>query len=113
MNVLGWLRGYADGVDRFVAGASDDEQPPADFMPDLYVADEAVQSVVREAQRLAVEEGSDWRRMPLADRIGYLERAMQGNDGLPDEPDFHITGEGYAHLARICYPAMSEAGMLP
>ena len=113
VSLLGWLRGYGDGVDRFVAGAPDGEQPPADFMPDLYVADEAVQSVARAAERLAAEDGLEWRTVPPDERIGYIERAMQSSDGLPDEPDFHITGEGYAHLARICYPVMAEAGMLP
>ena len=32
---------------------------------------------------------------------------------MPDEPDFHLTGEGYGHIARLAYPAMQAAGMLP
>jgi hypothetical protein len=31
----------------------------------------------------------------------------------PHDPDFHFTGEGYGAIARLCYPLMRDAGMLP
>ena len=56
-----------------------------DFMIERFVADEAVQA--------------------------YF--AGEENLELPDEPDFHLTGEGYGHIARVAYPHLREAGILP
>jgi len=56
-----------------------------DFVLDTYFADENVQR--------------------------YL--AGEGEFELPVEPDFHLTAEGYAHMARVVYPHMRAAGILP
>ena len=78
INLLGWMRNYADGVDRFPA-------PPDEGMPiDQYFADEAVEAY------LAGE--------------AFV---------MPEEPDFHLNGDGYGHIARLVYPKMQEAEMLP
>lgn len=61
LDLLGWLRGYADGVDRLTAGT------PPDFVPDPYLS----------------------------------------------EPDFHLTGAGTAHIARLVYARMQGEGLLP
>lgn len=31
----------------------------------------------------------------------------------PEDPDFHLTGDGYGEIARIVYPAMRDASLLP
>ena len=36
-----------------------------------------------------------------------------GNFELPPDPDFHFTGAGYAELARLIYPGMRTAGLVP
>lgn len=77
-DMLGLLRNYPDGVDRF-------PEPPAEgFLVERYFADETVQAYF--AGDTSVE--------------------------LPPDPDFHLTGEGYGHLARLVYPAMVAAGVL-
>ncbi|TAJ24039.1 MAG: SGNH/GDSL hydrolase family protein, partial [Planctomycetota bacterium] len=80
-DLLGWLRGWSDGVDRARPG---EELPAADFLPERMFADEEVQKY-------------------------FAGQAAQ----LPQDPDFHLLASGYADLARLCYPAMREAGMLP
>ena len=89
-SLLGFLRGYADGVDRLGPGGGG---PKEDFFPDRYIADEAVQ-----------------RGFEIYDAGGDpLEEGLV----VPEEPDFHLTGEGYGHMARLVYPAMREAGLVP
>jgi lysophospholipase L1-like esterase len=80
-DLLGWLRGWSDGVDRFVPG---EPMPAQDFLPERMFSDEEVQK--------------------------YF--AGQHAE-MPRDPDFHLLGSGYADLARLCYPALREAGMLP
>lgn len=84
ISLLGWLRGYSDGIDRVAATAPGETPPPFDFYPERFLADEQVQKYFagQEAER-------------------------------PDEPDFHLLGSGYADLARLCYPPMQAAGLLP
>lgn len=80
-DLLGWLRGWSDGVDRARPG---EPMPDQDFFPERMFADEEVQKY-------------------------FAGQAAQ----LPREPDFHLLGSGYADFARLCYPAMRDAGMLP
>ena len=89
-SLLGWLRGYHDGVDRL---AADGSGPPWEFLPEMYVADVAVQEGVQQFMR-----------------TGSV--SLEEID-LPAEPDFHFTGAGYGEIARLVYPAMREAGLLP
>lgn len=90
-DMLGWLRGYADGVDR-IAGLGPDEEPPdPDFYPDFFFADPAVQ------------------RWVTALRAGEPPPESE----LPTEPDFHLLGDGYRSMATLVYPAMQAEGMLP
>ncbi len=84
INLLGLLRNYADGEDRFPA----DQDP--DFYVERYIADEAVQR--------------------------YFEQVDQGLEPdaeMPDDPDFHLLGAGYGHIAELCYPRMAAAGLVP
>jgi len=104
ISLLGFLRGYSDGVDRF------DEGAPPDFLPDLYVADEAVMKAVAQAKEMARADGRTWDELSVDEQRGYLARC---SGEVPEEPDFHLVGEGYGHIARLCYPLMREAGILP
>lgn len=87
VNLLGWMRGNADGVDRGPSTASD----PHDFFLEPFFADEEVQRWIR-----AFESGAD---------AGAFEK--------PAEPDFHLTGEGYGSMARVVYAALVAEGFLP
>jgi lysophospholipase L1-like esterase len=107
VSLLGWLRGYADGVDRLADGA------PQDFLPDILFADEAVQAVVTAARERCETAGGDWDTLALPARVALLEQAAAGLGGLPEEPDFHLTGEGYGRIADVCYPRLRDAGLLP
>jgi len=78
ISLLGLMRNYADGVDRFPA------PPDEDFLIERYFADEDVQA---------------WFRGEASDP--------------PEVPDFHLTGAGYGHIARLAYAAMQTEGMLP
>ena len=103
-NLLGWLRGYADGVDRLAAGA------PPDFLPDQYVADEVLQGVLSQARARATAAGKDWDALPYPEQIAFFA-GLQAE--IPPAPDFHLTGAGYAHIARLVYAGMQAEGMLP
>ncbi len=82
IDLLGWMRGYADGVDRFPADPAEGGEPG--FLLDRYFADAAVQAYLRGE--------------PFA---------------MPAEPDFHLTGEGYGRIARLLYPVLRDARVLP
>ena len=104
VNLLGLFRGYADGVDRTEAGGE------PDFLLDTFVADERIQAAVTWARERALSEGLDW------EALGYSERfaLFAGYPGeTPAGADFHLTGEGYGHLARVTYAAMRAQGVLP
>ncbi len=88
--MLGWMRGFSDGVDRIEGLAKNEPLPEPDFRPDFYFADPAVQRWVQ------------------AFKAGISLPAE-----LPAEPDFHLLGEGYGSMARVVYPAMQSAKMLP
>ena len=104
ISLLGFLRGYSDGVDRFAEGA------PPDFLPDTYVADEAVAAAVADARARAAADGREWSGLGVDEQRAYLAGAEAK---VPDDPDFHLTGEGYGHIARLCYGRMVAAGILP
>jgi len=101
-NLLGWARGFADGVDR--------SPEPPEFLLDVYFADERAQKAFGYARSRARDDETEWDRLTypemLAAFAGYPEE-------IPREIDFHLTGEGYGHIARIVFPAMQAAGMLP
>ncbi|MEM7306189.1 MAG: SGNH/GDSL hydrolase family protein [Planctomycetota bacterium] len=59
--------------------------PDEGFLVERYIADEAVQE--------------------------YFAGNTEAE--LPPEPDFHFTGDGYGHIARLCYPLLRDAGILP
>ncbi|QDU68091.1 SGNH/GDSL hydrolase family protein [Engelhardtia mirabilis] len=86
-NMLGWMRGNLDGIDRGPEG----EGPAREFQLEQYFADEAVQA--------------------------YLAKLAEGNAPanveLPRDPDFHLNGDGYGALAELVYPRMRAAGILP
>lgn len=48
----------------------------------------------------------------IADEMVQAYFAGEGYE-QPQEPDFHLTGAGYGHIARLAYPRLVEAGLLP
>lgn len=84
VNLLGWVRCNTDGVDR------GPRRPPEEhyFMLERYFADESVQQVV-----------------------AAMDRGETADFEMPAEPDFHLTGEGYGHMARVVFDAMLEQGV--
>lgn len=86
-DMLGWMRGNADGVDRGPEGVG----PPREFQLEQYFADENVQDYLTQ----------------LAS--GVAPSAVD----LPADPDFHLNAAGYADLARLVHPRMRAEGMLP
>jgi len=104
LNLLGWMRGYEDGVDHLSEGA------PPEFILDTYFADARIQDALRKAQERAHERGLDWEKMTFSEQVACFE-GLGGE--LSPPPDFHLSAEGYGHLARLIYPHMRAAGMLP
>jgi len=104
LHLLGWLRGYADGVDRFDQGVAPDQ------LTDQFVADERAQAALAWARARAAESGRDWDALPYPEQVacfaGYAEP-------LPDELDYHLTGAGYAAIARLAYARLRAEGLLP
>lgn len=102
IDLLGWLCGFPDGVDRTPA--------PEEFLPDLFVADPVVEETLAKANELASAEGAEFFESPLDDQKRWLvTTGMQ----LPSEVDFHLNGEGYRQLAQLAYARMQAEGMLP
>ena len=99
----------ADGVDR-QGELSEAEAPPPDFLPDAYIADEALERAQARARQLAQEAGEDWDALGVAEKARFI--GLSGVE-LPAVPDFHLNGEGYGHIARLAYPRMQAAGMVP
>jgi len=85
INLLGWVRSNTDGVDRGPAQPA----PEHYFLLERYFADENVQKAVAD-----------------------FENGTNSGFEMPPEPDFHLTGEGYGHMARIVFPAMVDQGVL-
>lgn len=102
--LLGWLRGYSDGIDRF------DEGVPPDCLTDQYIADESLQKALTWARDRAREAGKVWDELPYPEQLPFFAGFPAV---IPEHPDFHLTGAGYAHLARLAYPRLQAAGMLP
>ena len=110
VSLLGWMRGYADGVDRMEGIGPGDAPPPPDFLLDAYFADERVQEAVRFAKERAREAGRSWEELSFGEQIACFTGYGKP---LPREMDFHLTGEGYGHVARVVYARMQSAGILP
>lgn len=110
IDLLGWIRGYGDGVDRMAGLAALESAPPPDFIPDLYFADERVQDAVRWAREKTQSTGRAWEELSFEEQ----KACFAGYPGaLPTEPDFHFTGEGYGHIARLVYERMRAEELLP
>ncbi len=104
LHLLGWLRGYADGVDRLAEGA------PPDFLPDQYIADERLQEVLGCARAHARERGQVWDQLPYPEQLALFAGCPLE---IPADPDFHLTGAGYEHIARLAYARLRGEGLLP
>ncbi|MFT5284511.1 MAG: lysophospholipase L1-like esterase [Planctomycetota bacterium] len=91
LGLLGWMRGYADGIDRIATLGPSESAPEPDFRPDFFFADPAVQRWVK-----AFKAG----RTPAA-------------EDLPKDPDFHLLGDGYGSMANLVYSSMQSIQMLP
>jgi hypothetical protein len=113
VSLFGLFRGWSDGVDRFADLAPGAEPPPPDFLLDSFVADERFQAIVARARESAAAEGADWDALPWAEKVRHVAAVSPPGEWPPAEPDFHLTGEGYAALARVVYPAMRAEGCLP
>lgn len=104
LHLLGWLRGYRDGVDRFAQGV------PPDCLTDQYVADERLQALLEQARARAREAGKSWDELPYPEQLSFFA-GLEAE--IPAAPDFHLTGAGYAHIARLAYARLQAEGMLP
>ena len=104
LHLLGWIRGYADNVDRFAEGA------PPDCLTDQYIADEGLQAALTWARAQAANAGKDWDALPYAEQITWFAGYPLE---IPKDPDFHLTAAGYAHIGRLAYEALRAQGMLP
>jgi hypothetical protein len=104
LHLLGWLRGYADNVDRFDAGV------PPDYLTDQYCADERLQEALAWARARAREAGRVWDELPYAEQLPFFAGFPLE---MPANPDFHLTGAGYAHIARLAHEHMQAEGLLP
>lgn len=111
-NLMGWARGYGDGVDRFQGLAPGAALPEPDFLLDKYFADVATEAALAWVREKAVAEGRVWDELPYTEQLmsfGTLPPELVP----PQEIDFHLSGDGYGHIARVVYPGMQAAGMLP
>ncbi len=107
VDLLGLMRGWSDGVDR-----TGEPEPgtPRDFLLDTYVADERIEAAVTWAREEATARGLAWEELDYAAKF----ELFGGYPGeIPAVPDFHLDGEGYGHLARVSYAALSAQGLLP
>ncbi len=109
-NLLGWTRGYGDGVDRHLGLEPGQPLPPPDFIVDKYYADPWAEGALQWVLDRAKEQGVDWEALSFQEQLasfaGYPEAA-------PSSLDFHLNGAGYGHIARVVYPGMRAAGILP
>jgi hypothetical protein len=110
IDLTGWMRGYSDNVDRVASTPAGELAPPPDFLHDVYFGDERVEALVAWARDRARELGQDWDQLRYDERLAILG---QSPDPLPEEVDFHLTGAGYADLARLIHPELQRAGLLP
>jgi hypothetical protein len=104
LHLLGWLRGYADGIDRF------DQGVPPDQLTDQFIADERAQAALAYARAKATETGRVFDELPFAEQLacfaGYSEV-------LPSELDYHLTGAAYAAIARLAWERLLAEGLVP
>ncbi len=106
VSLLGLFRGWSDGVDRTEEGSSS-----YDFLLDSFCADERMQAAVDFARARAAEAGLGWDELPYDEKIAFF--AGLPGEMPPSEPDFHLIGAGYGAIARVVYPRMQQAGLLP
>jgi hypothetical protein len=104
LHLLGWLRGYSDNVDRFAEGVE------PDLLTDKYIADERMLEALEWVRARAREAGADWDALSFAEQLPYFA-GLPGE--LPEDPDFHLTGAGYADVARLAYARLRAEGLLP
>jgi lysophospholipase L1-like esterase len=104
VSLLGLFRGYSDGVDRLAEGA------PLDLLLDALVADERIQAGVAWARARAQAAGRDWETLGAAERMALFAGCPLE---IPAQPDFHLNGEGYGHVARVAHAALRSEGLMP
>jgi GDSL-like Lipase/Acylhydrolase family len=104
LHLLGWMRGYGDGVDRLAEGA------PPDCLTDQYLADEEAQAVLAAARARVEARGEVWEALSFAEQVAAFEGLAFT---MPAEPDFHLTGAGYRHIARLAHARLRTEGLLP
>jgi hypothetical protein len=103
-SLMGLFRGYSDGVDRLAEGGA------PDFLLDVYCADVEIEAAVAWARERASESGTEWDELTLPQKLPILAGYPEP---MPVAPDFHLTGEGYGHLARVAYGTLQAEGILP
>ena len=101
--LLGFLRGYADGVDRF-------PHTPPDFLVDRCLADERVVAAFAAAQAAAQDDALVWDELSLAERGALV---LETVESVPATPDMHLTGDCYGRIAELAYPHLQAAEVLP
>lgn len=104
VHLRGWLRGYADNVDRSAEGV------PPDLLTDQFIADERLQEALAFARERARAAGAVWDELPYAEQLPHFAGFPVE---LPADPDFHLTGAGYGHVARLAYARLRAEGLLP
>lgn len=104
LHLLGWLRGYADNIDRFAAGV------PPDCLTDQYIADERLQEALAWARARALDAGRVWDELPYPEQLPFFAGFPVE---IPADPDLHLTGAGYAHIARLAHAELRAKGLLP
>lgn len=104
LHLLGLMRGYADGIDRLEQGA------PPDCLTDQYIADEEAQAVLAAARAKIEARGQVWEQLSFAEQVAAFEGLAFT---MPAEPDFHLTGAGYRHIARLAHARLRAEGLLP
>ena len=109
-NLLGWARGYSDGVDRFEGLAPGQAPPPPDFLVDQYYADPWAEKALAWVRAKARQDGLDWDALAFDQQVGFFHGYPEP---APVTLDFHLNGAGYGHLARVVYPGLRAAGILP
>jgi hypothetical protein len=104
LHLLGWVRGYADGIDRFDAGDAPDQ------LTDQFVADECVQAALAHARAQAAATGRAWDALPYSEQLACFASYAEP---FPDALDFHLTGAAYAAIARLAHARLRAEGLLP
>ncbi len=110
IDLLGWMRGYADGEDRIARTPAGKDLPPPEFLLEEYFADEVAQAIIAFAKDRASEAGLVWEDLSGREQR-QLFRDFPGE--IPEKIDYHLTGAAYERIAELVYPRMRDAGILP